>query len=122
MSETALKKKLRFSVEKANRIDLQMAILEELGKNPMNSAKLRELIEGMGGCYELILPILKKARLIKAERNGTDWIYSLNSKVKEEVKSESSQSSINYSVKLGNPSEIPVFSCRVKFPVYEVIG
>jgi hypothetical protein len=115
------KKKLRFSVEKANRIDLQMAILEELGKNPMNSAKLRELIEGMGGCYELILPILKKAKLIKAERNGTDWVYSLNSKVKEEVKSES-QSSINYFVKFGNPSKIPVFSCRVKFPVYEVIN
>jgi hypothetical protein len=121
MSETALKKKLRFSVENANRIDLQMAILEELGKTPMNSAKLRELIEGMGGCYELILPILKKARLIKAERNGTDWIYSASREIKEEVKSES-QSSISYSVRLGNPSEIPVFSCRVKFPVYEVIG
>jgi hypothetical protein len=98
-----------------------MVVLEELGKTPMNSAKLRELIEGMGGEYYQIIPILKKAKLIKARRDGTDWVYSLSSKVKEEVKSESSQSSINYAIRLGNPSETPVFSCRVKFPVYEVI-
>jgi hypothetical protein len=120
MSETALKKKLKLSLEKANHIDLQMAVLEELGKMPMNSAKLREMIEGMGGEYYQTIRILKKAKLIKAERDGIDWVYSLSSKVKEEVKS-GSQFSINYFVKLGNPSGIPVFSCRVKFPLYEVI-
>lgn len=120
MSETALKKKLKLSLEKANHIDLQMAVLEELGKMPMNSAKLREMIEGMGGEYYQTIRILKKAKLIKAERDGIDWVYSLSSKVKEEVKS-GSQFSINYFVKLGNPSGIPVFYCRIKFPLYEVI-
>ena len=111
-------RRLKISVEKANHINLQLVVLEELGRNPMHSHQLRELIEGMGGEYYPIISVLKKAKLISAKRDGRDWVYSLNSKKVKKVLKVRNQSSITYSISLGNPSEKPIFYCRVKSPMY----
>jgi len=78
------KKRLKFRRElnKANQIEIQMKVLEELAKKPMTSRELRQFIESLDGNYYLILPILKSSGLIEIKRaeagkQGSGFVYSL---------------------------------------------
>jgi len=77
------KKRTRFrkELEKANQIEIQIKVLEELAKKPMSSAELRQFIESLGGNHYLMLPILKNSGLIEVKRvtskQGTGFVYSL---------------------------------------------
>lgn len=109
-------------LEKANQIHLQMVMLDELGKHSMSAKQLRELCESIGGDYESILPILKRANLIKAEpKHGYMIVYSLNRNLSLPLPNRKSQSSIIFSVSYGNPSRKPVLYCRVEIPCWETV-
>lgn len=75
------KRRLKRKLEEANRIEIQMKVLEELAKKPMTSAELRQFIESLGGNHYLMLPILKNSGLIEVKRvtskQGTGFVYSL---------------------------------------------
>lgn len=73
------KRRLKFRKElnKANQIEIQMKVLENLSEGKMTSAELRELIESLGGNHYFILPILKDTGLLRIERIGIHYIYSL---------------------------------------------
>ena len=78
------KKRLRFrrELDRANQIEIQMKVLEELSKKPMTSIELRQFIESLGGSYYLILPILKNSGLLEIKevntgKPGKSYLYSL---------------------------------------------
>ena len=78
------KRRIRFRkmLNKANQIEIQMKVLEELAKKPMTSKELREFIESLGGCHYLLLPILKNSGLVEVKRaeagkQGSGFVYSL---------------------------------------------
>lgn len=76
-SDILSKKRIRRELDKANQIQIQMKVLEKLGKTRMNSAELLDYIESLGGNYYLILPILKNTGLLKIERVGRHYVYSI---------------------------------------------
>ena len=83
-SDVIGKKRLRFrkELDKANQIEIQMKVLEELAKKPMTSAELRQFIESLDGNYYLLLPILKNSGLLeikeaKIGKPGKSYLYSL---------------------------------------------
>jgi len=76
------KEKLKREVMTANQIQIQLQVLEKLNETQMTSAELKDYIEGLGGNYYLLLPILKNTGLLKigVEDNGKRgrcFVYSL---------------------------------------------
>ena len=78
------KRRIRFRkmLNKANHIEIQMKVLEELAKKPMTSADLRQFIENLDGNYYLLLPILKNSGLLEIKeantsKPGKSYLYSL---------------------------------------------
>jgi len=76
------RKRYKKVLESVTQINLQIKVLEELGKRSMTSKELREYVESLGGDYSFILPILKESGLIKVERidtgrRGRDYVYSI---------------------------------------------
>ena len=76
------REKLKREVMAVNQIQIQLQALEKLSETPMNCTELREFIEGKGGNYYLLLPILKKSGLLEIEvednnKQGRQFVYSL---------------------------------------------
>jgi hypothetical protein len=61
---------LREAILKANQIPLQEKVFENLQKGPLYDHQLRELIEGLDGNCELLIPLIKKTGLVECERLG----------------------------------------------------
>ena len=57
-----------------------MTVLDKLKDSPLTSREMREFIEGVGGEYETVVPILKCCGLIKTERANfgrNQFVYTL---------------------------------------------
>jgi hypothetical protein len=111
-----------YSIELEQITPSEILTPEEVVAIVNESGKRRELVEGMGGDYDFILPILKKANLIIAEpKHGCNIVYALNRNLNLPLPRKS-QSSINFSVSYGNPSKKPILYCRLEIPVFETVN
>jgi nucleoside-triphosphatase THEP1 len=116
-----LTEKVKEILSKANQISIQVIMLEEIGKHPLTSRQLRELTESMGGDYDKLIQILRSNGLVNAKQDGHTLLYSLTPISKKE-QPRVSQSSINFSISVGNPTKEPILWCRVKSPIFETVN
>ena len=75
-----MEKDIRKILNAANQIEIQMTVLDKLKDGPLTSREMREFIEGVGGEYETVVPILKGCGLIKTERANfgrNQFVYTL---------------------------------------------